>query len=84
MLDRPDDYYAIDQALRADESATLLMRADPQLGAVLDPDEARRALALLPNGYEVEVKGAGHAIHAYKPTEFVDLVTDFVKSRPVQ
>lgn len=78
MLDDPDHYYAIGPALRTNESPTLLMQADPTIGAVLTSQEARRALLQLHHGSLVTVPGAGHAIHAYKPAEFVQIVCDFV------
>lgn len=77
MLDRPDDYYAIDPALEADTSPTLIMRADPDLGGVLSADEAERACRRLSRGSVVAVPGAGHAIHADRPEEFTQLVFQF-------
>jgi pimeloyl-ACP methyl ester carboxylesterase len=78
MLSQAEDYNAIEGALRANESPTLLLQADPQLGAVLSDEGARRALGALPRGSLVQIKGAGHAIHAYKPIEFVDIIHGFV------
>jgi pimeloyl-ACP methyl ester carboxylesterase len=78
MLADPDRYFAIGPALRANESQTLLMQADPTMGAVLTAEWARQALQLLPHGSLVTVLGAGHAIHAYKPAEFVQIILDFV------
>lgn len=78
MLARPDDYYAIDSALEAIDAPTLLLRAEPDKGGVLTAEQAQRALRLLPNGHSVLVAGAGHAIHATKPAEFVKLVEAFV------
>lgn len=77
MLADDARYFAIDGALRADESPTLLMQADPALGAALSPAGAQHALSLLPHGRLVTVNGAGHAIHAYKPAEFTRLIVDF-------
>lgn len=77
MLAQPDDYNAIDPALANDGAEVLLMQADPGQGAVLESGEARRALALLPHGSLVTVPGAGHAIHAFKPREFVELIRRF-------
>jgi pimeloyl-ACP methyl ester carboxylesterase len=78
MLASPDDYYAVGDHLRHIEAPTLLLQADPALGGVLSTEEAERALALLPHGQQIEVPGAGHAIHAYKPAEFVQIVSAFV------
>ncbi|MDQ2742712.1 MAG: alpha/beta hydrolase [Chloroflexota bacterium] len=79
MLDRPADYYAIDRNLRAIESPTLLMQADPVHGAVLTDTEAQRTLELLRQGSLTRVAGAGHAIHAHAPVEFVRLLTEFAE-----
>jgi pimeloyl-ACP methyl ester carboxylesterase len=78
LLARSEDYFTIDSALRLIESPTLLLQADPALGGVLSTEEARRALDILPHGSLVQVPGAGHAIHAYKPVEFVRIVLQFV------
>jgi pimeloyl-ACP methyl ester carboxylesterase len=78
MLADPERYYAIGPALRANDSPTLLMQADPTMGAVLTAREANNALRMLPHGSLVTVPGAGHAIHAYKPAQFVQIVCDFV------
>jgi len=77
MLDRPADYYAIDANLRAIESPTLLIQADPANGAILTDADALRALELLRRGSLARVAGAGHAIHAQAPVEFVRLLTEF-------
>lgn len=82
MLASPDDYYAVDRALTLIDAPTLLMRADPRLGAVLDKDEAERAIQLLPHGREVTVPGAGHAIHAYSPEDFTRILLDFTRRTP--
>jgi pimeloyl-ACP methyl ester carboxylesterase len=78
MLERPDDYYAIDQSLRLIEAPTLLMRANPELGGVLSSSEAERALRLLPRGTLMDFPDSGHAIHAYQPSEFVRAISGFV------
>jgi pimeloyl-ACP methyl ester carboxylesterase len=78
MLARPHDYYAVDAALALDESPTLLMQAATSRGGVLSEEQAARALALLPRGSLMRFPGAGHAIHAYQPIEFVEAVRRFV------
>lgn len=78
MLERPHDYYAVDAALRYDEAPTLLMQGDQALGGVLSDEEAARALKLLPDGSLLKFPGAGHAIHAYQPVEFVQAVRQFI------
>lgn len=82
MLSQSETYFDVKAALTADEAPTLLMAADPALDASLRPDEAKRALDLLPRGSLVTVAGAAHAIHAAKPLEFVRLVEDFASAPP--
>jgi pimeloyl-ACP methyl ester carboxylesterase len=78
MLAHSTDYFAVDRALRADESPTLLMRADPALDPSLTAVDAARALRQLPHGEAVVVEGAAHAIHASRPAKFAELLIDFV------
>lgn len=78
LLARRDEYFALDAALPATESPTLLMRADPARGGTLTEAEAKRTVALLPRGECVFMPGAGHAIHATKPAEFTRRLLDFV------
>jgi pimeloyl-ACP methyl ester carboxylesterase len=77
LLADPTGYYDMERELRNIESPTLLMQADPTKGAVLEDKNVRRVLSLLPHGAAVTVPGAGHAIHAYKPAEFVEIVERF-------
>lgn len=78
MLADATGYYKMERELRNIESPTLLLQADSAKGAVLADDDARRVLTLLRHGTKVMVTGAGHAIHAFKPAEFVSLVERFV------
>jgi pimeloyl-ACP methyl ester carboxylesterase len=71
------DYFAIDDQLRHTDSPTLIMQADRERGGVLTDEQAARALALLPRGQWIKVPGAGHAIHATSPEEFVRQVRAF-------
>jgi pimeloyl-ACP methyl ester carboxylesterase len=77
LLTHPNDYYEMTRELRNVESPTLLMQADPAKGAVLQDDNIRRVLSLLPRGSAVTVPGAGHAIHAFKPLEFAATIERF-------
>ena len=77
MLASPHEYYRMDRELRNVESPTLLMQADPTRDAVLSAEKAHAVIKLLPHGELVTVRGAGHAIHAFKPAEFVSLVERF-------
>ena len=78
LLANPNSYYEMDRELRNIESPTLLIQADPARGAVLRDVDIRRALERLPHGATVTVAGAGHAVHAFKPAEFVSIVERFV------
>ena len=78
MLADSGGYFAIDGALRAIPSPTLLMAADPTMAPALTPEGTGRALTLLPDAQAVTVYGAGHAIHATRPAEFVQSILNFV------
>lgn len=80
VLSHEDSYFDLGSALSLDEAPTLLMRADPEMGGVLSEADAERAARALPQATVVTVPGAGHAIHADKPAEFVRLIHDFVES----
>jgi pimeloyl-ACP methyl ester carboxylesterase len=77
VLAAPETYFALDDALSAIESPTLILQADRARGGVLTDDQAQRALAVLPHGTLVHVPGSGHAIHGTKPVEFVRAVLAF-------
>ncbi len=80
MLAREQSYYDLSKYLKNIESPTLLVQADPALDAVLTDDGIRDALLQLPHGYATRVSGAGHAVHAFKPVEFISLVEQFIDS----
>ncbi len=68
----------IETALRSIDAPTLIMRGNLDLGSVLRPEVAHRALALLPHGEEQYFENAGHAIHGSQPEKFVQTLLDFV------
>ncbi|GAC1468736.1 MAG: alpha/beta hydrolase [Chloroflexota bacterium] len=78
MLDAPNTYFAVDHALRLDESPTLIVQADPQVGGVVSDEQVQRALQVLPHGSWHAFPGVGHAVHAFVPQELTRLVTEFV------
>jgi pimeloyl-ACP methyl ester carboxylesterase len=82
MLASADSYFDIDSSLSTTEQPTLILQADRDRGGVLTDQQAARAISLLPNGTLTRVPGAGHAIHATNPAEFVNLVTDFAQIAP--
>ncbi len=83
LLENPDTYYEMERALRNIESPTLLIQADPAKGAVLREIDIQRALELLPHGESITIPGAGHAVHAFKPAEFVSIVERFSQRESV-
>jgi pimeloyl-ACP methyl ester carboxylesterase len=84
LLSDPDSYYEMDRELRNIESPTLLIQADPGRGAVLRDVDIQRALQRLPRGASVTVADAGHAVHAFKPAEFVSIVERFADGHFMQ
>lgn len=81
MLAHPRTYYDLADAMRANDAPTLLLQADPDLGAVLTDADAERSLSLLPHGSLLRIPGAGHAIHAFKPHDFTRAVVEFAGKR---
>lgn len=81
MLAEKNDYFVVDPALEVTEQPTLLLQADPHRGGVLTDEQAAGALRVLPHAAVARVPGAGHAIHATNPLEFVKLVSDFAGHR---
>lgn len=77
MLAHASDYFDIAPALRATEQPTLLLQADVDRGGVLPEGDILRALDLLPCGSVQEIRGAGHAVHATHPAEFVAALDAF-------
>jgi len=66
------------EALLGVECPTLLLRADPATGGMLDADEATRIASLIPDCTRVDLPGIGHAIHSTQPEKMLSLVQDFV------
>lgn len=83
LLSNPDAYYEMERELRNIESPTLLIQADPARGAVLREIDIRRALELLPHGESITIRGAGHAVHAFKPAKFASIVERFSRGESV-
>jgi 2-(acetamidomethylene)succinate hydrolase len=80
MLAHASDYFDIAPALRATEQPTLLLQADAARGGVLRDEDIEQTLNLLPRGSVREIQGAGHAIHATHPAEFVAALDSFSES----
>jgi pimeloyl-ACP methyl ester carboxylesterase len=60
----------------------LILQAEKDMGSVLSDRQVEAALRLLPHGQARKIAGAGHAIHAYKPAEFVQSILDLVAVEP--
>lgn len=59
-------------------SPTLLLGADPDVGALLRPDDARAAVAAAPAArYEI-VAGAGHSVHRDRPAATAAAIDAFL------
>lgn len=84
LLSHSADYFAIDDQLRHIESPTLILQADAARGGVLTDAQAERAARLLPLGTWRPMPGAGHAIHATAPQEFVRQVREFTGVWPLR
>ena len=61
------------------ECPSLLLRADPACGGMLDPAEANRITTLVSRCERVDLLGVGHSIHSIKPDQTSALVTNFLK-----
>ena len=57
---------------------TLLMQADPQLGALMTDEGVRQARELLPNSQHVCLQGVGHSLHIYQAAPVVRAVSNFL------
>ncbi|WP_062308362.1 alpha/beta fold hydrolase [Demequina subtropica] len=60
----------------------LLVTGDPDLGAIVTPEVAAEALALLPRGEVARVDGAGHSVHRDRFTETLEAVHGFLARVP--
>ena len=60
---------------------TLLMQADPEVGAAVQDEHAEKAVELLKNAEHVKFPGVGHGFHAAVPQQTVDLMERFVSER---
>lgn len=57
---------------------TLLITADPELGAIVTPDIASEAMSLLPNAKHIHIPDAGHNIRREQFEPYMDTVRDFL------
>lgn len=66
--------------LRNIQAETLLIAADPALGAAMSAEAAQSVVDALPHGTLLTIPGARHAVHASKPREFAKAVAEFVRA----
>lgn len=59
---------------------TLLLRADPACGGMLDESEAVRITSLIPRCARVDLPGVSHSIHSSQPDRTLALITNFLKT----
>src|SRR6185436_678185 len=59
---------------------TLLITADPELGALVTPEVAQEAAALNPRLRVVRIEQAGHSIRRDQFERYIAVVRDFLRS----
>jgi pimeloyl-ACP methyl ester carboxylesterase len=72
--------YPWEQALERIVCPTLLLTGDPDAGALVTPEVAHTALALLPQGQLVQMAGSGHNIHREAYEQTVQAVRAFLQA----
>jgi len=60
-------------------SPILFLRADPEMGGMVHPDELASFASRMPNVTVVEVPDTGHNIHAERPDAFLTAVIPFLQ-----
>ena len=75
---RQKESWDADSVLSAIKAPTLLMQADPEVGAAVLDEHALRAMKLLSNARHIKYEGIGHGIHAALPQKTVADVEAFV------
>lgn len=65
------------------ECPTLLLRADPACGGMLDESEATRITSLIPRCARVDLPGVSHSIHSTQPDRMLALITNFLETNPL-
>jgi pimeloyl-ACP methyl ester carboxylesterase len=67
-------------SLRQIECPTLLLRADPACGGMLDQGEAERIASSIHRCARVDLPGVAHSIHSTQPDRMLELMTNFLKA----
>jgi pimeloyl-ACP methyl ester carboxylesterase len=71
------DWFAV---LPRVQAPTLLLRADPRCGGMLDAGEADRIATLIPRCTRLDLPGAGHLIHSTQPDNLLALINQFLET----
>lgn len=58
---------------------TLLLTADPKMGAMMPTDKADNLVSILPAARHVNIQGSGHSIRREQPAAYLQAVNDFLK-----
>jgi len=67
-------------ALSGIQCPTLVLRADPAQGGMLDEAEAVRIASLIRHCTRVDLSGLGHSIHSIQPKQMLALFTEFLEN----
>jgi N-formylmaleamate deformylase len=65
--------------LKPIETPALLIRGNPELGSMVQPEDARRFVEVVPHARDVYVPSAGHSIHRDAPEAFLAAVIPFLE-----
>lgn len=61
------------------QTPMLLLRGNPELGAMVDPHDAVRFTQIMPRGQVAYFADAGHNLHRDATTQFLDVVISFLE-----
>jgi N-formylmaleamate deformylase len=65
------------------ETPILLLRGNPELGAMVDPRDAERFTQIVPRGQITYFAAAGHNLHRDATDRFLEVVIPFLEQEPV-
>jgi pimeloyl-ACP methyl ester carboxylesterase len=64
------------------QTPMLLLRGNPELGAMVDPRDAARFTQIIPRGEVAYIATAGHNLHRDATAQFLDVVIPFLEYQP--